>query len=147
MAHPEPAMMKPPNSGRISGLPLIMCVDDDPTVLELLGEYLTQSGFHVICEFDTHRAKQLLAVTEFDAVILDYEMPDCEGLELSKAIHQKKPDLPILMFSGTLLPPDALTCISSFVPKNQGALALVSALKRELSRTSVRRQDHGSQHR
>ncbi len=116
-----------------------MCVDDDPAVLEVLGEYLTQSGFHVICEPNPLRAKQLLAVTEFDAVILDYEMPDCNGLELSKAIRRKKPDLPILMFSGTLLPPDALTWVSSFVSKNQGALGLVSALKRELSRTSVRR--------
>jgi DNA-binding response OmpR family regulator len=124
-----------------------MCVDDDPTVLEVLEDYLTQSGFHVLCESDTHRAKQLLAVTEIDAVILDYEMPGCNGLELSKAIHQTKPHLPILMFSGTLLPPDALTCISSFVPKNQGVLALVSALERELSRTSVRGQHHGSQHR
>lgn len=132
-------MMKPPNSVQLSGLPLILCVDDDPAVLEVLGEYLTQSGFHVICESDTHRAKQLLAAIDFDAVIVDYEMPDCNGLELSKAIRQKKPDLPILMFSGALQPPDTLTCISSFVPKNQGVLALVSALKRELSRTSVRR--------
>lgn len=138
MAQPAPAMTKPANSVRNSCLPLIMCVDDDPAILEVLGECLAQYGFNVICESDIHRAKQLVAMTHFDAVILDYEMPGSNGLELSKVIHQIKPHLPIIMFSGTLLPPDALTNISSFVAKNQGVRALVSALNRDMAEVAPR---------
>jgi len=115
-----------------------MCVDDDRGILELLQECLALNGFEAIGESDAERAKDLIESTDFDALVVDYDMPGCNGLVFSKAVHKEKPRLPILMFSGTLLPPDALTSISAFVAKNQGVMALITALERELSEVVFR---------
>ena len=133
MARPAPAMLKPKRLSQSSRLPLIMCLDDDRNILELLEECLALHGYEVTGASDAERARELIEITDFDALIVDYDMPGCNGLVFSKAIHQEKPRLPILMFSGTLLPPDALTSISAFVAKNQGVMALITALEHELS--------------
>jgi len=138
MAYPASAMLKPEKLPRNGRLPLIMCVDDDRGILELLQECLALHGFEAIGESDAERAKDLIESTDFDALIVDYDMPGCNGLVFSKAVHKEKPRLPILMFSGTLLPPDALTSISAFVAKNQGVMALITALERELSEVVFR---------
>ena len=38
---------------------------------------------------------------EIDAVILDYEMPGMNGLELATWLKQRHPTLPIIMISGS----------------------------------------------
>jgi CheY-like chemotaxis protein len=112
--------------------PLVLCVDDNEVILELLSETLTVSGFRVICECDSQRARRLIDSLGMDAVIVDYDMPGCNGVELANAIRREKPEVPILMFSGTMLPPEALRAVSTFVSKNQGVLALIEALRRDL---------------
>lgn len=138
MAYPASAMLKPEMLSRDSRMPRILCVDDDRDILELLQECLALHGFDVISECDAERARSLIQMVDFDALIVDYDMPGCNGLVFSKAIHKEKPRLPILMFSGTLLPPDSLTSISAFVAKNQGVMVLITALEHELSEAAVR---------
>ncbi len=124
-----------PKSGRPAPKvrrPLILCIDDNELILELLREGLTASGFDVICELHPERAVKMIQAFDLDAVVLDYEMPECNGLDLSKDIQRCKPSVPVLMFSGALLPQGSLPGISSFVPKNQGLMALVVALERDL---------------
>jgi CheY-like chemotaxis protein len=38
---------------------------------------------------------------EIDAVILDYEMPEMNGLELATWLKQRHPALPVIMISGS----------------------------------------------
>ena len=38
---------------------------------------------------------------EIDAVILDYEMPGMNGLELATWLKQRHPTLPVIMISGS----------------------------------------------
>lgn len=110
----------------------VLCVDDDEVILKLLWEALTEGGFCVVCESDAQRARQMAHSLDFDAVVLDYEMPGCDGLELASAIRANKPSLPIIMFSGILPFLDPLSTVTSFVAKNQGVFPLIDALRHEL---------------
>jgi CheY-like chemotaxis protein len=113
----------------------ILCVDDEEEILTVLCEMLTESGFRVLCESDAERARQMVPSLEVDAVVLDYQMPGCNGLELASAIRVSKPSLPIVMFSGALPPGELPTTVSSFVAKSDGVFTLIDALQQELKQS------------
>ncbi len=119
----------------------ILCVDDEEEILTVLCEVLTESGFRVQCESDAERALQMAHLLDVDAVVLDYQMPGCNGLELASAIRTSQPSLPIVMFSGALPPGELPATVSSFVPKSHGVFTLIDALQQELKQ-SVPGNDH-----
>ncbi len=110
----------------------ILCVDDEEEILTVLCEMLTESGFRVLCESDAERARQMVHSLDVDAVVLDYQMPGCNGLELASAIRASKPRLPIVMFSGALPPGELPATVTSFVAKSHGVSRLIDALQQEL---------------
>lgn len=76
--------------------PKALLVDDDPSVLALYSLYLTRKGFQV----DTaHNGGEALRHVKFhpeiDIVITDIYMPDVDGIELSKKLHDHFPVLVI----------------------------------------------------
>jgi CheY-like chemotaxis protein len=79
----------------------IMCVDDEPFILDLTKTFLERSGDLQVETFDS----ALLALDQFpkrayDAVICDYEMPDMNGIDLLKRLRQKGHDVPFILFTG-----------------------------------------------
>ncbi len=65
--------------------PRILVVDDDPTSLALLGEILDPRGYTVI--FSTQGLEALnLAREGVDLVLLDYQLPDLDGLEVCRRL-------------------------------------------------------------
>jgi CheY-like chemotaxis protein len=80
-----------------------MCVDDDAGIRELYGALLGQNGYEVIAANSGRHALHVFESTaqRIDAVILDYEMPGMNGLELATWLKQRHPTLPVLMISGS----------------------------------------------
>ena len=78
----------------------LLCVDDHPEVLSIMGEFLSVFGYSVLTAPSGARGLQLLHRNPVDAVILDYEMPKMDGAELALRIKSDWPELPILMFTG-----------------------------------------------
>lgn len=109
--------------------PVVLCVDDNNEILDLLSEVLSLQGYVVKCESDPWRAFQSLQCLDVDAVIVDYDMPGMTGSELARLMHREKPDVPVLMFSGSVLPPEGLEAVWTFISKNQGVKALIDALR------------------
>src|SRR5882757_5697313 len=75
----------------------LLLVDDDDLLREVLAETLTAAGHTVIQAAD---GRQVHAGSGIDLVITDLIMPDREGLETIAALHQTRPDLPIIAISG-----------------------------------------------
>jgi two-component system response regulator YesN len=79
-----------------------LIVDDEPDVLalialeiELANDGLTVAGTATCGE----EAIDALAETEPDVIVLDYMMPDSNGLEVAEKILYKRPDQNIVLFS------------------------------------------------
>jgi CheY-like chemotaxis protein len=81
----------------------ILCVEDCPDVLKILEEALTNAGYQVLGAKDGTKGLFLLTShpSEIDAVVLDFNLPDMNGIEVARVIKANHPDLPVILFSGT----------------------------------------------
>ena len=79
----------------------ILCVDDDPVALSLRGQILAQQGYAVTLDSSPLAAlsRDILA---FDLAIVDYEMPEMNGVELLYAMRSRNVPYPIMLLSGHL---------------------------------------------
>lgn len=76
----------------------VLVVDDDQEIRELLDEYLTKSGFHVVTAAEGEEMKRKLAAGEPDLILLDVMMPGDDGFTLCQHIR-KTSDVPIIMLT------------------------------------------------
>jgi len=77
----------------------ILLVDDDPAVRRYLRAILEQQeSWHVCGEARTGaEALHLVLASPPDLVVLDYQMPDLNGVDVAKQISELFPNIPILM--------------------------------------------------
>jgi two-component system cell cycle sensor histidine kinase/response regulator CckA len=113
--------------------PLILCVDDDPSILELLEDVLTACGMRAICTSDCSTAMKLVTSEPIDLVVLDYQMPQMDGLTLAEQMRRHKSQVPMILFSGALLPCETLDIVSRIIRKGDGALPLADAILETLA--------------
>ena len=127
MAHRSPN----PKSDSSDGARCLLCVDDHPEVLVIMGEFLRVSGYSVLTAPSGARGLQLLQRNPVDAVILDYEMPKMDGAELALRIKRDRPELPVLMFTGypADVPEDVRRSVDAFVVKGDPAEKLLQTLR------------------
>jgi CheY-like chemotaxis protein len=79
----------------------VLYADDESLLLDVTKTYLDRTGeFCVTTANSGPSALDLLATTQFDAVISDYQMPVMDGIELLKHVRAASPDLPFIMFTG-----------------------------------------------
>lgn len=89
------------NPGAEPGLSArVLLVDDQPELRRLFARTLTKKGHDVVAAASAAAAIDLLRDGEFDLVISDVQMPDISGVELLRRIHERDPDLPVLLLSG-----------------------------------------------
>ncbi|MBI4603244.1 MAG: sigma-54-dependent Fis family transcriptional regulator [Planctomycetes bacterium] len=75
----------------------ILVVDDEKLIRWSLKEYLQQEGFKVSAAEDGKVALQVLSDEPVDLILLDYKLPDTNGLELLQQARCLQPDLPVVM--------------------------------------------------
>ena len=66
----------------------ILCVDDEPAILRLLGAVLARDGHEVVTAATGAQALAVRASHPIDAVLLDLGLPDRDGLELIQPLRQ-----------------------------------------------------------
>jgi len=81
---------------------LALVVDDEPVILETTEAALRYMGFTVLCARDGVEGLEVFRAhqEEVRLVLLDLTMPRMDGLETFQAIHQLRPDLPVILSSG-----------------------------------------------
>jgi PAS domain S-box-containing protein len=80
----------------------LLLVDDEPVMLIVTKTYLEKD--HADFECDTcssaQEALEILAVSSYDAVISDYDMPEMDGIALLKSVRKVDLDLPFILLTG-----------------------------------------------
>ncbi|MFA6030032.1 MAG: response regulator [Elusimicrobiota bacterium] len=79
----------------------IIVADDDSMFRELVTEILKQGGYKVLAAEDGLAAWNLMQKQKVDLAVLDLNMPNMDGLELTKKIRgdARYKDLPVLMLT------------------------------------------------
>lgn len=79
----------------------VLLVDDDPTLLEMLGEQLQlNEEFATIPAETGAKALELARADHFDVILLDAGLPDMDGREVCRLMRRNGVTSPIIMLTG-----------------------------------------------
>lgn len=118
--------------------PVVLCIDDELSGLRLRQAILEKAGYRVFTAQNPHSGLSLLQEGDFDAVVLDYIMPEMDGEQVAEAIRRDRPSIPILLLSAySSLPERVLEKIDASVMKGQGPTALLESLARLLTHRNL----------
>ncbi len=123
----------------------ILIVDDEPFNLDLLEQELTDRGYAI--ERAANGGEALGKVHSFlpDLILLDYQMPDMNGLEVLKELRSRGNDIPVVMITAYGTIERAVQAMKEgaydFIPKpfdpDHLALIVHKALEREKLKRGV----------
>jgi PAS domain S-box-containing protein len=120
------------------GVERVLVVDDEPAIVNILQQMLSQLGYKVSGFTDTKLAAEAFHSNpaHFDAVILDQAMRGATGSDLAKLFLQVRPRLPIVLCTGhshTLTQDKAQALgIAKFLYKPVSRMDLAVALREAL---------------
>ncbi|MCL6407102.1 two-component system response regulator GlrR [Dickeya dadantii] len=110
----------------------LLLVDDDPSLLKLLGMRLTSEGFTVTTATNGQDALRLLQREKIDLVISDLRMDEMDGLALFAEIQKNQPGMPVIILTAHGSIPEAVAAtqqgVFSFLTKPVDRDALYKAI-------------------
>ena len=77
----------------------ILIAEDEKTQRDLLEGFLIKEGFSVKAVANGREALQRLEGNFFDIALIDYKMPELDGLQTLQEIRKLYPDLPVVMMT------------------------------------------------
>jgi two-component system, NtrC family, response regulator AtoC len=76
----------------------ILVVDDESLIRWTLSERLSQDG-HSVVEAETAKAAVARFGPDIDLVLLDFKLPDGDGLQVLKTLKASDPDVPVILLT------------------------------------------------
>lgn len=114
------------------GKKVLAVVDDDPRVLESLGNLFESAGYAVRA-FSSASGLIDSGVSDIGCLITDIGMPAVDGFELTDLVRKTRPDLPVFLITGRDVVGDQqralATRVTGFFRKPFNGPALLSAIR------------------
>ena len=88
------------NNSKKTPSPRILIVDDSLLILTMLTEILKSEGYLVDGVKTGFGALENVSQETYNAVILDMNLPDLNGLAVLKILAEHHPNLPVIMHTG-----------------------------------------------
>ena len=118
----------------------LLLVDDDPSLLKLLGMRLTSEGFRVTTAESGAEALRLLHRERMDLVLSDLRMDEMDGMALFAEIQKFQPGMPVIILTAHGSIPDAVAAtqqgVFGFLTKPVDRDALYKAIDEALAQSS-----------
>ncbi|MDH2896338.1 two-component system response regulator GlrR [Rahnella sp. PAMC25617] len=118
----------------------LLLVDDDPSLLKLLGMRLTSEGFRVTTAESGAEALRVLHRERIDLVLSDLRMDEMDGMALFAEIQKFQPGMPVIILTAHGSIPDAVAAtqqgVFSFLTKPVDRDALYKAIDEALAQSS-----------
>ncbi len=86
--------------------PTVLLVDDNRDLLRFLERLMADAGWTLLTAETAADARRLALENKPNAALLDYMLPDGNGVELGVELLQAVPNMLIIMMTGTILPPE-----------------------------------------
>jgi two-component system sensor histidine kinase BarA len=135
------------NGSSVSGR--ILVVEDDPTNQLIVASMLRGAGYDVLTADDGQSALALLREHSFNLVLMDWQMPDMDGLTVTRLIRAGAVGsygelVPIVALTANAFADDRTACLAAgmndFLTKPILARQLLEAVERWILRPSEARQ-------
>ena len=78
----------------------VLVVDDEPLVADVFRTFLESSGHRAVTCLNGTYALQIFQEDDFDLAVVDLGMPNMDGWEFSRRIHNISPSFPIIVATG-----------------------------------------------
>ncbi|MCJ2163103.1 MULTISPECIES: response regulator [unclassified Pseudodesulfovibrio] len=78
----------------------VLLIDDEKEFLEALSERMTIRGMDVSTAETATNAVSALSAGDYDAIVLDLQMPDMNGIDMLKLIKKSHPDMQVILLTG-----------------------------------------------
>jgi len=86
--------------------PTVLLVDDNRDLLRFLERLMSDAGWTLLTAETATEARNLMREHKPNAALLDYMLPDGNGVELGVEFLQALPQVQIVVMTGTILPPE-----------------------------------------
>jgi len=122
----------------------ILVIDDEPGIRSGVRQILELEGYAVAEAESGRTAFSLLEQTPFDVALIDYRLPDIDGLTLLQAIRKRRPGTMTCMITAYANLETAIAAtrqgIDFFLPKPFAPDALISVIETLLRHKKVREE-------
>ncbi|HSR51398.1 MAG TPA: sigma-54 dependent transcriptional regulator [Acidobacteriota bacterium] len=122
----------------------ILVVDDEEYVRDSLARVLERSGYGVRTAADPRELDDDEALQGLDGVITDLRMPGMDGIQLTRSLCKRAPDLPVVVLTAYADVPSAVECMKSgacdFLQKPADPEKVLLVMERALKESGMRRE-------
>ena len=95
----------------------ILFVDDHEVLARLSCEILEMQGYRAVSAYNAAQALEKFDQENFDILVTDFRMEGMNGLELARKVHQKNPEVPVIIVTG-YGPVDGGKDVAACLPKD-----------------------------
>lgn len=86
--------------------PTVLLVDDNRDLLHFLERLMAEAGWKLLTAESAAAARKIAATEKPNAALLDYMLPDGNGVELGVELRHASPRMQVIMMTGSMLPPE-----------------------------------------
>jgi DNA-binding response OmpR family regulator len=119
----------------------MMVIDEDPEIRVFLFNLFRSEGFQVVTFENPFEALKQVQAVQPDLVVLDFSMPQIDGIDFLELLRMAAPATPVLMLTAHGNPDLYLEAFQKgavdMIVKPASASALVSAVDKILKRVAI----------
>jgi CheY-like chemotaxis protein len=113
---------------------VLLCIDDSQGILQCEKTLFERSGYIVVTAASPQQGISLATMSSFDAVLLDYQMPEMNGHQVALELRSIRPETPVVMFSGSEIPAETHELVDAVIPKTGAISELLLTVTRLCNR-------------